>query len=893
MRKRILFFSLVLVFIFAAAFSAYAADSVPYKWDNVKIGGGGFVSSVISDPNDPDMFYARTDVGGSYRWDEGSKSWMPLMDWVDSSERGLLGVEAIAVDPNEKGKVYMMTGTVYWNQADDGIGRSAFLKSDDYGETWEKIYVWDNDTKLFNVHGNGMGRGNGEALAVDPADSDTIFYGTRNKGLWKSTDNGDTWNNVESFPVETTENGAGISFVKFDPSTEGSSETSRIYVGVLRDDDNVFVSEDAGETWSVVPNRPIPEYAPRLMPQRIAVRPDGSAIYITFGDGAGPHTHQWDGVDDWFNRGAVYKYDVDSEIWTDISPQNFIDPEDEDYQDPSTYFGSYSGISIDPNNPDHMVVSSIASYRGPQFWKIDGEWVDEWGDNLFVTTDGGETWIPSFEYYWLEGGMEPPAEQMDENGVPWIVGNTIHWIGSVQMDPNNSGRVFVTSGNGVYMTEDIFNYETSDVNDWGEPELTYTQKTVWKFAGHGIEETVPLDLVSIPDGPMVSVIGDYDGFVHEDISEYPELGMHVTEAAGSEFNLGTTTGLAYAPQTGKLAKVADTRMVSTEYSDIPIGPVQWSEDNGETWTSETYTSSPPEELMAGKVALSADGEVTLWMPSEETIMYRHSGVKWTEVSGIDFNGRPAADWVNENMFYVYCKEDGYMYVSTDKGETFTQKGFVGQSSFRTAMPVPYNEGHIWVPLAITEEDGTQTGGLAYSTDGGQTFDTITGVGYTEAVGFGKAAEGSDYPTIFAYSKIDGVLGVYRSTDKGDSWVRVNDDLHEYGGLANGEFVRGDMNVFGRVYMSTAGRGIVYGEPTDSSDPGDGTDDDDPEVINGDIDLDGFVNSLDIGLLRRYLTGSVSEDKIFFDGADANDDGSVNSMDYTFIRRYLIGSISDL
>lgn len=60
--------------------------------------------------------------------------------------------------------------------------------------------------------------------------------------------------------------------------------------------------------------------------------------------------------------------------------------------------------------------------------------------------------------------------------------------------------------------------------------------------------------------------------------------------------------------------------------------------------------------------------------------------------------------------------------------------------------------------------------------------------------------------------INGTRGLYRSTNEGASWVRVNDDAHEFGGPANGRFVVGDMNVYGRVYMSTAGRGIVYGEP---------------------------------------------------------------------------------
>jgi hypothetical protein len=56
-----------------------------------------------------------------------------------------------------------------------------------------------------------------------------------------------------------------------------------------------------------------------------------------------------------------------------------------------------------------------------------------------------------------------------------------------------------------------------------------------------------------------------------------------------------------------------------------------------------------------------------------------------------------------------------------------------------------------------------------------------------------------------------VLGIHRSIDEGATWTRINDNDHEYGGPANGQFVIGDMNVYGRVYMSTAGRGIVYGE----------------------------------------------------------------------------------
>lgn len=65
-------------------------------------------------------------------------------------------------------------------------------------------------------------------------------------------------------------------------------------------------------------------------------------------------------------------------------------------------------------------------------------------------------------------------------------------------------------------------------------------------------------------------------------------------------------------------------------------------------------------------------------------------------------------------------------------------------------------------------------------------------------------------TIYIWGTVGSVNGMFRSTDEGKNWIRINDDDHEYGGPGNGQFVVGDMNTFGRVYMSTAGRGIVMG-----------------------------------------------------------------------------------
>ncbi|HWW72083.1 MAG TPA: exo-alpha-sialidase, partial [Duganella sp.] len=82
-----------------------------------------------------------------------------------------------------------------------------------------------------------------------------------------------------------------------------------------------------------------------------------------------------------------------------------------------------------------------------------------------------------------------------------------------------------------------------------------------------------------------------------------------------------------------------------------------------------------------------------------------------------------------------------------------------------------------------------------------------------AVGFGKAAPGAAYPTVYIWGTVGGVRGLFRSTDAGAGWLRINDDDHQYGGPGDAQFVIGDNNTFGNVFMSTAGRGIVFGKPT--------------------------------------------------------------------------------
>lgn len=186
---------------------AKAQPTAGYVWKPAKIGGGGFVTGMITHPTSGERYCRRTDVGGAYRWDDTNNEWVQLLDWFDESENGFYGVESLALDPQNPNNIYMLCGTSYINS-----GRTALLKSTDKGKTFTCTDV----ISKFKTHGNGSGHGNGERLVVDPNHSNVLFVGTRYNGLSKSTNAGVTWNLARD-GVTSTANENGICLVVYDP----------------------------------------------------------------------------------------------------------------------------------------------------------------------------------------------------------------------------------------------------------------------------------------------------------------------------------------------------------------------------------------------------------------------------------------------------------------------------------------------------------------------------------------------------------------------------------------------------------------------------------------------------------------------------------------------------
>jgi photosystem II stability/assembly factor-like uncharacterized protein len=156
---------------------------------------------------------------------------------------------------------------------------------------------------------------------------------------------------------------------------------------------------------------------------------------------------------------------------------------------------------------------------------------------------------------------------------------------------------------------------------------------------------------------------------------------------------------------------------------------------------------------------------------------------------------------------------GKLFVSGDSGASFSTRNLVlpgglpkpgnrgddrgGQDRIYAA---PGYEGDLWIAAFD---------GLFHSADTGGNFVRLPEVQEIHAFGFGKAAPKARYPALYVVGVVNGSRGIFRSDDEAQSWIRINDDQHQWGLILH---ITGDPKQFGRVYVGTHGRGIIYGDP---------------------------------------------------------------------------------
>ncbi|MFE5030639.1 1,4-beta-glucanase [Streptomyces sp. NPDC056683] len=414
----------------------------------------------------------------------------------------------------------------------------------------------------------------------------------------------------------------------------------------------------------------------------------------------------------------------------------------------------YGGVAVDARRPGTVVVST------------NNRWTAV--DTLYRTTDGGRTWTSLKESAVFDvsetpflkwGGAEPKFG--------W-------WIQAVAVDPYDSEHVVYGTGATLYGTRDLVH---------------------WAPQVRGLEETSVLQLVSPPVGEahLLSGSGDIGVLYHERLTASPSRGMATNPVFGS------ATGLAQAA--GRPAYV-----VRAGWGDNGNGA--FSDDGGRTWAPIAAQPSLAHDA-PGPIAANADGSVLLWsfVHWDGTKYPAHrsddNGATWTEISSFPKGATPVADPADPTLFYAYDTDTGTLQASTDSGLSFTARATglpSGDSQFQL-VAAPGRSGDLWL--------GVKWNGLYRSTDGGVTFARVAGCRAAYTLGFGKAADGAGYPAIYLVGSTESITAVHRSDDEAGSWVRINDDRHQWGWT--GQAVTGDPRVYGRVYLATNGRGIQYGD----------------------------------------------------------------------------------
>jgi len=756
------------LFCFCLSLESESIEST-YEWGPVYIGGGGFVSGIVVGQKE---MYLRTDVGGAYKYDYENKKWVQLFGFLNEAQKGFLSVSGIAIDPKDDNIVYFLCGCAYFSDA-----KTSIFKTTDGGKTFTEVDVTD----LIQIHGNGDGRECSEPISIDPDNTNIIYAGgdvtAGDSCLIKSIDGGKTWKPVigydklgfykEEIKWPAWTNHMTRSLTKGEYNTQNGVAVikvygGKVYVGTsINGQANIHVADvDKDEFTVLSKDLPTANYP-------LSITDDGNGnIFFTYIAGLA-----FGG-----SAGGAYKYNVETGKVTDISPNK----------------NAIGMITADRKNPKNLVARTCGVWSDQWYEK---EWTDTsiaWGDHFFRSNDGGETWLDITPGQQIGRYSDNPVQisnPLDTNGYKWIYGKAIHWGSGILIDPRNPDKIWLTSGNGVFTCDNV----------WAEKEIQFY------FDPKGVEEVVALDMVSVKGGNAFSAIGDYDGYIHSNVHQ---IGIQYTP------NMGSTAVIAVCHQDPKIM----ARFSENE------GKGYYSKDSGETWTQMKNSGGS-----SGKGAIAKIGTIyRIFHTSDYGINYSDDfGDTWSKSEGL-VGSKPfgvLVEFSDPNIIYSYTAKfnpywiydttkkeptlDDAQYdlaVSTDGGKTFTNQIVCPYDQCDVANRIAYlGKGQIVVAA------GWQ--GAYISNDFGKTVKKLDSVFYCKTIGYGAPEKEGGINTLFMYGKpnTDDIEGIYRSTDAGKTWVLIN-TKNLYGGTGNGNFIVGDMNTFGMIYMSTVGCGIIYGKP---------------------------------------------------------------------------------
>jgi photosystem II stability/assembly factor-like uncharacterized protein len=378
----------IAVFIALATIAAAAAPASPtakamskLEWRSIGPYIGGRVVAVAGVPRTPNLFYMGGVQGGVWKSDDYGNSWENISDGQIPNNASSIG--AIAVAPSNPKIVYAGTGeSDIRGDFDTGAG---IFKSTDGGDTWH--YAGLRDTHQTS------------AIVIDPHDPNVayassmghVFAPNADRGVFKTTDGGKTWQKVLYVDANTGANtvvmDAQNSNVLY--ATMWQAQRSPWTLTSGGPGSGVYKTVDGGAHWTKISANP--GFATGTLGKMgVAVAPSDSRVVYAIVQA---------------KDGGVFRSANGGDTWTRVNAEWKL-------RQRAFY---YMAIYADPKNANIAYAPNV-----------DSEW---------KTTDGGKTWKP----------LMPPGD----HHIIWVNPNNTQ----ILLEGNDGGATVSVNGGKTWSTE--------------------------------------------------------------------------------------------------------------------------------------------------------------------------------------------------------------------------------------------------------------------------------------------------------------------------------------------------------------------------------------------------------------------------------------------------------
>ncbi len=771
-----------------------------YCYRNLPIPGGGYVTGFLFHPRKKGLMYLRTDIGGTYRYDAVEEKFVSLINHVTMEDLSETFPIALAVDDNYPERLYIACGI---NQEGAGV----IAVSDDYGEHFEYYRI------PILIHGNLNGRGTGYRLLVDKKDSNRLLFASQQEGLWQSFDRGAHWEKVTAFPEEyltmVGQNKEGtILFVGCAGITTKCCKNRRGH--------SLYVSYDDGQSFEPMwqPEENVVEGVKMagLVAQRYAL--DENYLYVTFsvmGRNAYVLENGYSCDGGSVIGGRVARYPL---VTSDGHRQDRLGQGEEITPNGIGILHEYgfSGIDTAKEKPGLVICSTISK---------------EDGDCIFRSYDYGQTW--EIILYDLEiGRLDFRTSYMKPcyNGGHSI----IHWMSDLKINPFAAEEAWFNTGTGVFRTQNLMDEEVV-FTDWSD----------------GIEETVHLNLYSPPKGEVkvIDILGDLGGFAFRELDKPcdnsfdDEEGNRYITCINADYSDENPNFVVVTPRGNWKGKTKGGLIVSNDQCRtfkrlaMPFGLSDKID--------EALHRIEQPNVNSGWVACSPDCRNLVWsvaenieLPVDMVLVSQDGGAHFKVASVYDKKKerktqggfKVFADRMDSQIFYGFGDHSDF-YVSLDGGRNFYEREWSGTDRLpevdfslidcANKTEVRGETGKQGVFYLALREQGLWK--LHYDAKNAKiTVKRLSKLGdIFYRVGLGVGSPNGDYykeeKAIYTAAVIDGSYGFYRLLQDGEVCVRLNTQQQMYGEINSME---GDSQVYGRFYLATGSRGVLYGEKEENA-----------------------------------------------------------------------------